>query len=89
MGLMPGLVTHPHPSQEDCAYKRNPLRRRIACDPNSLLRPLEGEGAVLSQYFMGEYLGHIMMRPTILSRRKGEKQGEKQGERQARNANSP
>ena len=24
---------------------RNPLRRRIACDPNSLLRPLEGEGA--------------------------------------------
>ncbi len=39
------IETHPHPSQEDCACKRNPLRRRIACDPNSLLRPLEREGA--------------------------------------------
>jgi hypothetical protein len=39
------IKTHPHPSQEDCACKRNPFRRRIACDPNSLLHPLEGEGA--------------------------------------------
>ena len=57
------LVTHPN--QEDCACKRNPLRRRIACDPNSLLCPLEGEGAVFSQYFMGEYLTPYSWRSTM------------------------
>ena len=50
------LVTHPHPNQEDCACKRNPFRRRGACTTKPLLHPLEGEGAVLSQYFMGEHL---------------------------------